>query len=397
MRAEKGEISPNSVRPMIAPIKLFCVQNDIIVNFKRLVNIMPRPVAPKNQGAYTDEDIKKLLSHTTSERNKAIMHFLASTGARIEVIHLLNFGDIEPLEDGAMVWVYQDDMERYRVFLTPEAYSTLKDYLKLRELNGCIPTKSEDPVFCKRNHRDRMSYGGARQIIPNIMVISGIRSKKAERKISSKSPNHAFRKRYENILINCDIPSKYIETLCGSYETGRDKHYVRNTVTNEQLWNQFKKAITALTIDKTEQLKQTHEQKTQELTEHFQTEYKEKIENLEDRLSVMNHMFASRVYLFYERLYGNNLKDMKKKMSDEEIDEWNIAIKHPKINKPELEITLTQSERTMKRVKEIREWKQYVEEMKKNGLSKEKLDYLVEYGREFAKKLELPYDSLKLN
>jgi hypothetical protein len=57
MRVEKGEISSNSIRPMIAPIKLFCLQNDISVNFKRLSNIFPRPVSPKNQGAYTDDDI----------------------------------------------------------------------------------------------------------------------------------------------------------------------------------------------------------------------------------------------------------------------------------------------------------------------------------------------------
>ena len=308
MRAEKGEISPNSVRPMIAPIKLFCVQNDIIVNFKRLANIMPRPVAPKNQGAYSDEDVKKLLSHTTSKRNKAIMHFLASTGARIEVIHLLNFGDIEPLEDGAMVWVYQDDIERYRVFLTPEAYNTLKDYLKLRELNGCSPTKSEDPVFCKRNHRDRMSYGGARQIIPNIMVISGIRSKKAERKISSKSPNHAFRKRYENILINCDIPSKYIETLCGSYETGRDKHYVRNTVTNEQLWNQFKKAIPALMIDKNE--KQKREIQTQKIIiDEYENKLNQKVAEIEGEYQNQIDKHAGLIEEFGIMLWHQQMKN----------------------------------------------------------------------------------------
>ena len=280
MRAEKAEISPNSIRPMLAPIKLFCVQNDIIVNFKRLANIMPRPVAPKNQGAYTDEDIRKLLSHTTSKRNKAIIHFLSSTGARIEAVSLLNFGDIEPIEDGAMIWIYQNDMERYRTFLTPEAYKALKDYLEYRELNGCIPTNSDDPVFCKRNHKDRLEHGGARQIVPNIMVISGIRGKKAERKIASKSPNHAFRKRYENILINSDIPSKYIETLCGSYETGRDKHYVRNTVTNEQLWNQFKKAIPSLTIDKNEKQKQEI-QKQKIIIEEYETKLNQKVAEIE--------------------------------------------------------------------------------------------------------------------
>ena len=322
MRAEKGEISPNSIRPMIAPIKLFCVQNDIVVNFKRLANIMPRPVAPKNQGAYTDEDIKNLLSHTTSKRNKAIMHFLASTGARVEEIHLLNYGDIEPIENGAMVWIYQDDMERYRAFLTPEAYKALLDYLDFRKIYGCIPTKSDDPVFCKRNHRDRIQYGGARQIIPNIMVMSGIRGKKAERKISSKSPNHAFRKRYENILINSDIPSKYIETLCGSYETGRDKHYVRNTVTNEQLWSQFKKAIPALTIDKSE--KQKHEiQKQKIIIDEYENRLDQKVAEIQDNYQDILEEMKFRLWHQSMRNYLHKQLDGKGHVhTDPKYREW---------------------------------------------------------------------------
>jgi len=282
-RAEKGELSPNSLRPMLAPIQLFCERNRITLDWKGLKKYLPRRVPTKNQGAWTNEEVKKILDATTSLRNKAIIHFLASTGARIGALHDLNKGDIIEIEDGAVVWIYNKDFERYRACLTPEAYKALKAYWEYRIDNGYPINNDDQPVFCKRDNKTRISYDGSREILVKIQQRAGVRGTRAEKKITSKSPNHGFRKRFEKILVNSGIHSKTIETLCGSLEMPRDQHYYKYTVEDEELWNQFKKALTVLTVDESEQLKIKNERQEKELM-RYNFEAKGKIESLEKQL-----------------------------------------------------------------------------------------------------------------
>jgi len=215
------KLSPNSLRPMIAPIKLFCDINNILLNWKYLMKILPPQRPAKNQGAWTNQEIQKMLGATTNLRNKAIIHFLSSTSCRIGALHDLTIADLKKIEDGAIVWVYNEDLERHRVCLTPEAYRALMDYFAFRAEKGYPVTKDDDPVFTQRDYKTPITYEGSREILAKIQKTAGLRGLKAENKIESKAPNHAFRKRFETILVNSGLHEKYVNYMMG-HKVGQD-------------------------------------------------------------------------------------------------------------------------------------------------------------------------------
>ena len=72
-----GKVSPNSIRGYMAPIELFFSMNDVVLNTKKLHKMFPSEVKPEGYGAYTREDIRKMLEATSSKRSKAVNRCLA--------------------------------------------------------------------------------------------------------------------------------------------------------------------------------------------------------------------------------------------------------------------------------------------------------------------------------
>jgi len=307
MRVDKSTLSPNSINAMISPIQLFLEQNDISLNWKKIKRMYPRRAAPANQAPYHEEEIRKILNATTSIRNKAFIHFLASTGCRVGAIQELDVSDIKQVEGGAVVTVYSGDIEEYRTCLTPEAYSTLQDYFEFRNLRG-YPVTSSSPLFCDKSNQKRMSRTAAKDLMRIILDSAALRPKRNLRKSGKgKSANHAFRKRFETVLVNAGIHSKYVDYMMG-HKVGQDRSYFKPT--EEELWKEFKKTLTSLTIDKSKQLIIKNEQQQDEILK-YEVEAKNEIESLK------KEMYEQRISTL--KLIGDALKNpekFKKKLKD---------------------------------------------------------------------------------
>ncbi len=280
LRVENGTLNPNSINSMFAPIQLFLEQNDIVLNWKKLKRMFPRRKAPANQSPYTEEEIRKILQATTSLRNKAFIHFLASTGCRVGAISDLNLSDITPVGDGAIVIIYRDDIEEYRTGITPECYKSLKNYFEFRNLRG-YPVTPDSPLFTNKSCSSRISNQAAKDLMRIILDSAGLRTKRNLRKSSKgKSANHAFRKRFETVLVNAGLHSKYVDFMMG-HKVGQIRSYFKPT--DEEIWHEFKKALPSLTIDQSEQLKIKNEQKDEELLK-YEVEAKNEIESIKKEL-----------------------------------------------------------------------------------------------------------------
>jgi len=300
MRVDKSTLSPNSINAMMSPIQLFLEQNDVSLNWKKIKRMYPRRNAPANQAPYHEEEIRKILSATTSLRNKAFIHFLASTGCRVGAIQELDVSDIKQVEGGAVVTVYSGDIEEYRTCLTPEAYSCLQDYFEFRNLRG-YPVTENSPLFCDKSNQKRMSRTGAKDLMRIILDSAALRPKRNLRKSGKgKSANHAFRKRFETVLVNAGIHSKYVDYMMG-HKVGQDRSYFKPT--EEELWKEFKKTLSSLTIDKSEQLKIKNEQQQDELLK-YEVEAKNEIESLK------KEMYEQRISTL--KLIGDALKNPEK-------------------------------------------------------------------------------------
>jgi len=277
IRSEKGEISPNSFNVIFSPIQLFLEQNDIVINWKKLKRMYPRKKAPTNQSPYTNEDIQKMLSGTTSLRNIAFVHFMASSACRIGGIHSLKVEDIVPIEDGAVVTIYRDDIEEYKTCLTPEALTAINNYLEFRNMMG-HPVRPESSLFCDKSNFKGVTYANSKDLIRNILQTAGLkRTIKGRTTRNGKSQNHAFRKRFETILVNANVHSKYIEYMMGHFEK-QDRHYFKPT--DDELYQNFKKAIPSLVIDNSIRLQEENKLKEQEIKK-LGVEKDERISSLE--------------------------------------------------------------------------------------------------------------------
>jgi hypothetical protein len=140
-RAKKREISECTIPNYYRATKLFCEMNDIILNWKKIARGLPRAGKAANDRAPTIEEIQKLVEYP-DRRIKPIIHTMASSGIRIGAWDYLQWKHVIPMTNSsgeiiaAKLIVYAGDREEYYSFITPEAYSSLKEWMDFRASYG---------------------------------------------------------------------------------------------------------------------------------------------------------------------------------------------------------------------------------------------------------------------
>jgi len=281
------ELKATSIRSKLSAVELFLDMNEVTYPKKVLHKLIPSDdYVIGGDIPYTNEEIQKMLSTTTKLRTKAIIHFLASTGARPATIvdPILKLKHLEEMPDGCMgIRLYEGSKQAYWAFLTPEATSALKQYHDSRKLNGENLTP-ESPVFANFpksswiKKYDHMSVKAIREVISHILKAAGIERKKDGNRYD-KAIVYGFRKRFATILkLDNNVNSNIAEKLM-AHRRGLDGAYFKPT--KEQCFSEFVKAIQSLTIsdearDKAQIMKLEQEKSEVE-------ELKEEIEGLKER------------------------------------------------------------------------------------------------------------------
>lgn len=282
--------SPNSIPMFFYPLQSFFEANDVDLKWKKIKKLFPQKVKLSGDEAYSDEDVKKMLDYAITIRNKALIHFLASSGVRIGAIPDLKLRNLVEMPLGCRsILVYEDSIEEYTTFLTPEASKILDEYLQVRKNDGEY-VSPDSPVF-RTKYRlgiekvKSMSDKSIQGVIWRCVVQSHVeRTRKGVR--YSKQQDHAFRKRFKTSLqLNPEVNPSIIEKLMG-HKKGLDGIYFKPT--KEQLFKEFSKGIVDLTLDKTEKLKLENEKKQKKIDE---LESKEKrILELESRMNSIEEL-----------------------------------------------------------------------------------------------------------
>jgi len=254
MHLAKRELKSTAIQTKLSAVESFLEMNKVIFHKKILHRLIPSSdYIPGGEVPFTNEEIKKMLSTTTKLRTIALIHFLASTGARPGGIvdPVLKLKHIEDMpHNSKAVKLYDGSKEGYWVFLTPEAAKALDDYLDSRKLNKEKLT-NESPVFANHNKstvkkiNEHLSDKSLRLILSNLIKVAGIERKK-EGKRYDKATVYGFRKRFNTTLKNnSKINSNIVEKLM-AHKRGLDGVYYKPT--REQCFAEFVKAIPDLTI-----------------------------------------------------------------------------------------------------------------------------------------------------
>jgi len=212
--SEKG-LTATTIKSKLSAVEFFLEGNMIVFHKKILHRLIPSDdYIPGGDVPFTNEEIQKMLYHTTKFRTKALVHFFASTGARPGSLDdpVLRLKHLEEMPNGCLaVKIYDGSRQNYWAFLTQEAAKALKNYHSARDLNREILTE-DSPIFAntpKSNRKSQvhLSSKSARQIIYHLIINSGIeRTKKGNR--FDKAVAYGFRKRFNTILkLNNDVNS----------------------------------------------------------------------------------------------------------------------------------------------------------------------------------------------
>lgn len=143
-RVNNKEISPSTVPNYFKAIKLFCQANRLsnTVEWKLVSKGIPRGLKSADDRAPTLEEIQKLLEFP-DRRIGPLVLTLVSSGIRIGAFETLKWKHITPLYSkdkneliAAKILVYPGDREQYYSFLTPEAYTSLDEWMKYRSQCG---------------------------------------------------------------------------------------------------------------------------------------------------------------------------------------------------------------------------------------------------------------------
>ena len=224
---------------------------------------MPRGLSAADDRAPTLEEIQKLLEFP-DRRIKPLVLTLVSSGIRIGAFEGLKWKHITPIHDqknndimAAKILVYPGDREQYYSFLTPEAFTALKEWMDYRSACGENITKESlvmrdiwqnDDTEGAANPKPLTSFAITR-LLNRAWQAQKIRPKlqKGEKRHEFKTA-HGFRKYFKTQAEQARIPSIKIEMLMG-HSLGVSDSYVR--FTEKEMLEDYLLGIDYLTVNQT--------------------------------------------------------------------------------------------------------------------------------------------------
>jgi len=323
-----------TVNTAIAPIIAFFDMNRRTFFKKEVTRSNTKEdVLPSGQTPATDSDVLSMVNFTYNLRNKAVIHFIASTGIRpralvdpvLRMKHLTKLPDISDLYNdfsenpkfvlnpkmnfkrySYAIKVYDESREGYFAFLTPEASDALDRYHAERKRNGETFT-DETPLFGTNtlHHKTKYPYltdDSLRHLLRSVIKGARIQRKKVNDQNYDKAIAYMFRKRFNGHLkmLN-DVNSNIAEKLM-AHKRGLDGTYLKPTM--EECYVEFFKAVPRLTVDPHDrhQLELEHQQKI------IETLREEKQRHVEEMRSNFIKWFKEMKPRQIERIMGRKVE-----------------------------------------------------------------------------------------
>lgn len=144
---QNKEITEGTIRNYYKAAKLFCVKNDIVINWQKITKGLPPEKQNADDRPYTIEEIRKLIKYP-DKRIQPIVFTMVSSGIRLGAWNELQWKHVTPIYNdkeivvAAKLLIYPGYKEEYYTFISPEAYNSLKDWMDFRKRAGEKITKN---------------------------------------------------------------------------------------------------------------------------------------------------------------------------------------------------------------------------------------------------------------
>lgn len=283
IRLKNAGRSYNRQNGYICAVKAYCSAYDIEgINWEKIWKYTSEAITPHNDKPYTRAELAKLLAKADA-RARAIILLMVSSGMRIGALEGLKCKHLEVMDGfgGYKITVYADSpKDHYTTFCTSEARKEIEAYFaerrnkpatwtykgkeRLKKIQPEILT-DDSPVFrLERSEVVPITTFSAARAITSVAVAVGIRPliKKEDR---HKTPaTHSLRKIANTAFVRAGVKPVVVEMLLG-HKTGLQQNYLR--LTDQDLLQEYVKAVDLLTIGEEDGLKRENERLTEELAD----------------------------------------------------------------------------------------------------------------------------------
>lgn len=332
-KVKEGRFGRGTIRNYYKTVKRFCDSQDIELGWKRITRGLGKVRRVAHDRAPTLEEIQRLIEYP-DRRIKSIVCVMASSGIRIGAWEYLKWKHIKPLDrDGqpvaepgpgpgpahdhvaaAKISVYGGQEEEYFSFITPEAFTALKDWMAFRKAAG-EDIGPESPLMrdifpfkygksTAQNPR-RLLTESVWKIIEGGLKEQGIRQPltNGARRYEFQGA-HGFRKYFKTRAEQAGMKPFNVETLM-DHSLGISDHYGRPT--EYDLFTDYLKAVDALTINNTKLIKDVSENQQVLLTQ-MQTKDRE-IQLLKEQMARLESTQTKFFSLLTNRSFPQNILD----------------------------------------------------------------------------------------
>ena len=286
-------MNPCSMQNYFKPVKKLLDMNDVAMKWRWVYATLPESDNVPESRGWERREIRLMLRHARTPRNRALILVAASSGIRVGGFEPLRWSDLGPLyrdarsgrlvfgggsaggggagRDGAagsargapacaMLTVYGRTSSSYPAFITPEAYTSLMEYREAWARDVGRPPEADEPIF-KRD-------GGRRPTTVTTMAVessfirmaqaAGLRDPKSKRQRRYDVPiMNGFRRFWNKTCkeslsgesaLSSLIKKEYMMGHTGLVSL--DRHYFKTHAL--ELAEEYLHSVPALTIDDAE-------------------------------------------------------------------------------------------------------------------------------------------------
>jgi integrase len=308
-RVKQGKISEATVPNYYKAIKLFCEMNDVVFNWKKITRGMPRVRQAANDRAPTLEELRRLIEYP-DRRIKPIVYTMVSSGIRIGAWDYLRWKHVKPITNDkteiivcAKLTVYAGDREEYYSFITPEAYTSLSEWMEFRASYGEKIT-SESWLMRDIWQTTNIDYGaklglatcprklkssGIKRLLERALWEQGIRQPLREgTKRHEWKAAHGFRKFYKSRAEQVMKPIN-VEITMG-HNVGISKSYYKPT--EREVMEDYLKAVPLLQINTDKLILQKQVEELTEKSKDNEYTIKAKLQEKDEQIKTITNQFS---------------------------------------------------------------------------------------------------------
>ena len=205
---------------------------------------------------------------------------LSSSGMRLGGVVGLKISDLEDRGDIYKITIYTNTKSEYITYVTPEGKQAIDTYFNIRKIHGEDVTNKSHPVIREQYNRENhlsvkypkhTTKGALSRILEEIMERAGIRTRMQRTEkananyLKDVSLSTGFRKGFNTKLAHTEGVNPLIKELLMGHHVGLEENYYRPT--EQQIENDYRKAINALTINEENRLRRKVEKLEVEKTQ----------------------------------------------------------------------------------------------------------------------------------